>query len=664
MKPSIQLRAGDLPRLHPRDDWFVDSSGRVAILRGVNLGGDCKVPYTPDGSTSNPTDFSDHRKVSFIGRPFPLEVAAEHFTRLKSWGFNVLRLLTTWEAVEHAGPGELDTRYIDYYTTLCKMAGDYGLYVFVDFHQDVWSRMTGGDGAPCWLFEKMGIDYTKLSKAGAALVMQHAFDFNDPRPRQEDNYPTMCWGQNHKYAGNGIMWTLFFGGKDFAPGFTIDGQNVQAYMQGHYMACQKAIGERVKDLPNVLGFDSLNEPNSGWIGVALDDRHVKPTKNNPALPGIAFSPVEALYSSHGYPVSMPFLALRIAKLGIVPVKDVIVNKDKVSIWLDGKSDPFQAAGAWSITADGRYQVDRNDHFQVVNGRQVDFTRDYMVPFINRVAENVQSINPDWMVFGEKDPKETVYDESFPSTVPRNFVNASHWYDNAISGTKKVRKITLDVVKIKLVVGKKGIQAMYSRQLGAIKNAATRVHAPALIGEFGLHMDLDGGKAYEQWRAGDRSGRPWKNHVWALDLMYNAMDQRLLSCTHWNYTAHNRNDLRIGDCWNQEDLSIYCIDQRDNPGDINSGGRALKGIVRPFARFVQGVPQHMVFDMEKGTFVLEFLADRSIAAPTSIYIPRIQYPEGYRIDAAGLDVVDDKDGQMATFNAKNSRNYTIHITRQR
>ena len=29
---------------------------------------------------------------------------------------------------------------------VCRRAGEHGLYVFVDFHQDVWSRMTGGDG--------------------------------------------------------------------------------------------------------------------------------------------------------------------------------------------------------------------------------------------------------------------------------------------------------------------------------------------------------------------------------------------------------------------------------------------------------------------------------------------------------------------------------------
>ncbi|HVK78979.1 MAG TPA: cellulase family glycosylhydrolase, partial [Verrucomicrobiae bacterium] len=142
-------------------DRFIDADGRHIILRGVNLGGDCKLPY-PDGGTNFPSDFSDHRTVTFVGRPFPLADAEQHFARLRHWGFNTLRLLTTWEAVEHAGPGQYDEAYLDYFAEIARMAGEYGFVVFVDFHQDVWSRMSGGSGAPGWTFEALGLDFTKF----------------------------------------------------------------------------------------------------------------------------------------------------------------------------------------------------------------------------------------------------------------------------------------------------------------------------------------------------------------------------------------------------------------------------------------------------------------------------------------------------------------------
>ncbi|CAG8837900.1 16923_t:CDS:2, partial [Racocetra persica] len=58
--------------------------------------------------------FFDHRNVSFVGRPFPLEEVHEHFSRLRTWGLTFVRLLVTWEALEHAGPGIYDEEFIDY----------------------------------------------------------------------------------------------------------------------------------------------------------------------------------------------------------------------------------------------------------------------------------------------------------------------------------------------------------------------------------------------------------------------------------------------------------------------------------------------------------------------------------------------------------------------
>ncbi len=54
--------------------------------------------------------------------------------------FDFLRLLITWEAIEHAGPGKYDTAYLDYLEAIVAKAGEHGLALFIDPHQDVWSR--------------------------------------------------------------------------------------------------------------------------------------------------------------------------------------------------------------------------------------------------------------------------------------------------------------------------------------------------------------------------------------------------------------------------------------------------------------------------------------------------------------------------------------------
>ena len=164
----FQLRS-----MHIDGPWFKDEHGRTLILRGANLGGSTKVPYRPDGATYIREGFFDHRDVSFVGRPFPLDEADEHFARLRAWGMTFLRFLITWEAIEHAGPGQYDEEYLDYVYRVIKKAGEYGIDVFIDPHQDVWSRFTGGDGAPGWTLEAVGMDITRMSETGAAIVHAH-----------------------------------------------------------------------------------------------------------------------------------------------------------------------------------------------------------------------------------------------------------------------------------------------------------------------------------------------------------------------------------------------------------------------------------------------------------------------------------------------------------
>ena len=51
-----------------------------------------------------------------------------------------------------------DEAYLDYLLMVVRKAGEYGISVFIDPHQDVWSRWTGGDGAPAWTLEKVKSD--------------------------------------------------------------------------------------------------------------------------------------------------------------------------------------------------------------------------------------------------------------------------------------------------------------------------------------------------------------------------------------------------------------------------------------------------------------------------------------------------------------------------
>jgi hypothetical protein len=244
--------------MHIDGMWFKDDQGRTLILRGVNLGGSTKVPFRPSGATHILDGFYDHHNVSFVGRPFPLEEADEHFSRLRAWGFTFLRFLITWEAVEHAGPGIYDEEYLDYLYQVVRKAGEYGIDLFIDPHQDVWSRMSGGDGAPGWTFEVVGMDVTHFSEAGAAII--HCIH---GKP-----FPRMIWPTNYTKLAAATMFTLFFGGNDFAPRTMVDGESVQEFLQRHYINAIKQVALRLRGLSNVVGYDMLNEPSPGFIGWA------------------------------------------------------------------------------------------------------------------------------------------------------------------------------------------------------------------------------------------------------------------------------------------------------------------------------------------------------------------------------------------------------------
>ncbi len=647
--------------------WFLDDQGRRVRLRGVNLGGDCKVPY-PDGGTNHPTDFADHAEVSFIGRPFPLEEADEHFGRLAAWGFNCVRLLTTWEAVEHAGPGEYDEAYLEYFRSICEKAGEYGLYVFVDFHQDAWSRMSGGDGAPGWTFAAVGLDFTLFDISATTHVMQYKYDYDDPTPRQEKNYPTMTWSQNYRMPANAIMWTLFFGGNTFTPNFQIEGQNVQDYLQGKYLGAMCAVAERLEDLPHVLGFDTLNEPSTGYIGKPMSYRHLEASEDHPArvAPGPAWSPIDGLAVSQGVTHSIPQLGFDPSVMAIVPKGEFEVNEGSIDIWLEGHKCPFQAAGAYHWTREeGAVPSDEN-FFTHKDGRKLNPEADFMVPFFNAVADAIRGIKHDWMIFAELDPFRGVNDAGFPKGMPARTVNASHWYDIITLATKTFQFPTaFNPLTGKTYEGAEEIEGSYAAALGNLKEASHTLpegDGPTLVGEFGIPYDLEGGAAYEAWAGGDHSEGPWTHHTIALDLMYNALDTLQIHSTQWNYTASNSNDLRIGDGWNQEDLSIFSKDQQADPEDVNSGGRALKGFVRPYMRVCAGTPISSKFDRHEGICEISF--ETSGDGASEIYIPSLQYPDGFALElpVEGVDAELDPARQVLIVTATSAGRVDLVITR--
>jgi hypothetical protein len=127
-------------RLHIDGKVFRDPQNREILLRGINVAGDAKYPKKPDLPSFVSDKFFDADDVSFVGRPFSLEDSHVHFKRLRKWGYNAIRYIFTWEAIEHAGPGIYDEEWIAFTIEVLRIAKQYEFYVFMDPHQDVVSK--------------------------------------------------------------------------------------------------------------------------------------------------------------------------------------------------------------------------------------------------------------------------------------------------------------------------------------------------------------------------------------------------------------------------------------------------------------------------------------------------------------------------------------------
>lgn len=114
---------------------LLDRQGRTVVLRGVNA--------RVDGVFD--VRFDDGRLPN---EPIP-ELTPADCQRMAALGFNVLRLPINWSGIEPERD-QFDEAYLLAVDAAIECAGNAGLVVIVDLHQDAYSKHIGEDGAPLW----------------------------------------------------------------------------------------------------------------------------------------------------------------------------------------------------------------------------------------------------------------------------------------------------------------------------------------------------------------------------------------------------------------------------------------------------------------------------------------------------------------------------------
>lgn len=566
-----------------KDNCFYDAQGRILWLRGCNVSGSSKVPFTPKGETWRKDSLKNPEMVSFVGRPFPIEEADEHLDRLASWGFNFIRMVITWEAIEHAGPGVYDEEYLAYIRKIIKKCEDRGIWVYMDPHQDVWSRWTGGDGAPAWTLEKIGIQLENIYATGAALTHQ---ELGDPLPK-------MMWPTNYNRYTAATMFTLFFAGKVYAPGTTIDGEPAQDWLQERYLAAFRHCYRRLKDCKAIIGWGVMNEPHQGFIGY----KDLSGLENNSIALGPIPSAFQAMASASGYTVEIPVYKTDI--LGTHVIGKQTLNPEGVSLFKEGYSCPWKNAGVWGEDG-GKPVLLKGDYFAHYQGREVNFIEDFLKPFIKKFRDRILEVNPQVFLFIEGIPNGD--HPSWRQEEGQGIVHAFHWYDGATLFSKTFTPhISVRADNRKLVLGKQAVLASFIDQLKEDMDWAktSMNNAPCLLGEFGLPFDLYNKKAY-------KTGN-YAKHIQALDMYYSAIESLFLHSTIWNYTPDNTHER--GDGWNDEDLSIF--------GEGKT--RAQIAWDRPFPRATAGKPELFSWDYKRKTCLYVYTTNTEAEGPTELYI---------------------------------------------
>ncbi|KAL1983127.1 hypothetical protein VTN96DRAFT_457 [Rasamsonia emersonii] len=574
-------------RLRIEGHKFRDPNNREITLRGINVAGDAKYPTVPDMPTHVSDNFYDADNVSFVGRPFPLEEASLHFGRLRKWGYNTIRYVFTWEAIEHAGPGKYDDEWIDHTIKILREAKKHGFYVFMDPHQDVWSRLSGGSGAPMWTLYAAGLNPRTFNKTQAALVQN---TYPDPT-----KFPKMIWSTNYSRLACQTMFTLFWGGRDFAPKAIIDGQNIQDYLQSHFIAACKYLAQKIHeagDLENevVIGWESINEPHRGLIGI--QDISVIPPEQQLQL-GTSPTAFQAMLTGSGR--ACEETTWEFGGFGPHQTGRELVDPEGESAWLPAdyddttygwKRDPgwklgeclWAQHGVWDPSTD---ELLRKDYF-AKNPRTGEplnydkFTNTYFLDHYRAYRDAIRSVHSDAILFCQPPVMEVPPVLKGTEDDDPNMVHAVHFYDGLTLLTKHWNRIyNVDVIGVlrgkyltpafAIKIGETAIRNCLRDQLKFLREESFKCMGdhPLIFTEIGIPYDMDNKYAY---KTGDYSSQ-----TSAMDANHFALEgSNSNGFTLWLYMTQN--DHEWGDQWNGEDLSIFSKDDLELPNASVLGQR--------------------------------------------------------------------------------------------
>ncbi|MCC6157327.1 MAG: cellulase family glycosylhydrolase [Deltaproteobacteria bacterium] len=606
--------------------FFRDAHGRYVYLNGVNLSGSNKVP----------TEFDP---VSYIGKPFRLDEADHHLRMLQKLGFNSVRLLVMWEGIEHEGRGIYDEEYLDYMEKVVAKANEYGIYVMLDMHQDMFSRhlftffddgteasglfdpveaeraapygynnRVGGDGAPKWVVETcLPEKFVGGPEWGLPVnVASH------PR-NTSDVLPWTSWFLNMGLSLDiNRCFAAFFAGDAVWPTYSIDGINVKDYLQEAYADAYAQVAMRVKDYPNVLGYETMNEPGGVYILLTL------------------YALIYQDAGKLGVDTFDPDRSEEILDDYLDQLVEKGISREALELWreeilvndlLPTSVDEMNERGFGPKVAGSAPSPD----FAAALALNSNFNRNYLQPFHERVGHRLLEEDADAIIFFEEvlglPDKGIAGQWAEPMTAPEGieqYAFVPHKYVDIypnIGFGQPPRDFTVEERRHRDYLP--DMEAAFDTATFSLGNP------PAFMGEFGVYYNFGG---IEKSMAND-----YIVSSYILDPYYEAFEKMLVGRMLWCYSPENT--AENGEGWNKEDFSILGPDGQPRSWQAYSRTvpRATSGRIQSMHFYS---PMHY-FEPREGeqTPWLEFemeMSSKETDAPTEIFVPPMQYADGFYV----------------------------------
>ncbi|OBA18979.1 glycoside hydrolase [Metschnikowia bicuspidata var. bicuspidata NRRL YB-4993] len=630
--------------LHIENGDIVDTQGRKRMLKGLNVDSSMKLPMEPfmpsyEGESSESKNiFFDGDNVSFVGRPFSLETAESHLERIKSLGYNTIRYLISWEALEHEGPGIYDKDFIDYTIKVLRIIYKVGgLYVFLEPHQDVWSRYCGGSGAPMWTLYAAGLQPERFSACEAAIL--HNSDKFEYCTRNDlQSYPKMLWTSNYKRLALLTMFTLFFSGATYFPHLKLNGTNIQHYLQYHHLESLKhlwvAVVEQLPEMfenGSILGFELLNEPNCGLVGTP--NLSIIPSSQHLRI-GSTPTALDCFKLGMGLPVEVD--DFRIAITGPHIDGRVVVDPKGQRAWLSAEEMAtidakygwtrsgwapgvciYASAGIWAwkdidleklklspqssrlafteesckilkpfyfseVSSEISFDVPKESLPALID--QGFFTNHFFVEYYAKFKDMVRSVAPSAFVFIQPpvleepprlkdDPRKIIDDRT---------IYCPHYYDGMSlmfkSWNFRYNVDTLGIMRGRYLNPVLGIVLGERAIRNCLKKQFREIKEEGLrlLGPVPVLMSETGMPFDMDDKKAFDDGR-YQMQTAALDALANALEGANMHHTYWCYNSINCH--KWGDRWNNEDFSFWSPDDRDLSFDILEEEKSLASSYR-------------------------------------------------------------------------------------